>query len=580
MKFRHTFVSRKLFSLALIFLVGACNLPAESTQAGNSGSQTATPFMPGMGAAAPLNVVLDKSEVTAGQQPAAWWLGSLPLAFRDQLALPEGATTTDDSALAQLSIVVNQGQTISNWVYAIVAPFPTLVEDVSLDDLKSAWAGNNSGPFAGTPLLMTTETQAVFTDWWGAPASRATKIEDSASLLDAAWAAQPSWALVPFEDLQPKWKVLSVSGLSPIWKTFDASAYGLTIPVGLSGDEGLVAEALQRFGPESSTPLAPSSNRDAEKMTTVILTGVTALVRATAWEMERKGIIYPAEDIGPIMREADIAHISNEVPFARDCPPPNPQQRTLVFCSDASYIDLLDAVGADVIELTGDHFNDWSRDAMLYTLDLYKERGWPYYGGGANINEAKLPLLLEDHGNKIAFIGCNGKGGGYASAREDYPGTWACDYDYMQEHVRDLVAQGYLVIVTFQHNEVYTYVPQPSLINSFRPMALAGASIVSGSQAHQPHGVEFTDNDSFITYGLGNLFFDQISGCDTCGYNTSHAMLARHVFYNNRYISSELIPIVFVDFAKPRLADKAERDEFLQIIFDNSIWNPDLSQEP
>jgi poly-gamma-glutamate capsule biosynthesis protein CapA/YwtB (metallophosphatase superfamily) len=32
--------------------------------------------------------------------------------------------------------------------------------------------------------------------------------------------------------------------------------------------------------------------------------------------------------------------------------------------------------------------------------------------------------------------------------------------------------------------------------------------IVSGSQAHQPHGFEFY-NGSLIHYGLGNLFFDQ-----------------------------------------------------------------------
>ncbi len=559
-----------LLAAALLVLGSACNLPAAPTSSGNP-STTLTPFQPGG------SIVLDQGEVTDGQQAAQWWLSPvLPGTFRSQLALPEGAVITDDRDQAQLIISVNEGQTISHWVYALVAPFPTITEEVSLKDLQASWAGQSAGPFAGIPLMLDAETEAVFTSWWGEPASGAVKVEDQAKLLDDAWAAQPAWALVPFEDLAPKWKVLSIDGQSPIWKSFDASTYELNVPIGLSGDESLVAEAMQSFGPDSATPLALASNRDADKLTTVILTGVTAMVRATAWEMDRKGVTYPAEDIGPVMREADITHISNEVPFAENCPKPDPSQTTLVFCSSPTYIDLLEAVGADVIELTGDHFNDWTRAAMLYTLDLYKQKGWPYYGGGANIEEAKKPLLLEDHGNRIAFIGCNGKGGGYASAKEDYPGTWACDYDYMDQQVRDLVAKGYLVIVTFQHNEVYTYVPQPSLIAAFRRMALDGASIVSGSQAHQPHGVEFTDADSFITYGLGNLFFDQI----IFGYDTSHAMLARHVFYDNRYISSELIPIVFVDFAKPRLADAAERAEFLAIIFKNSIWNPDTTQEP
>lgn len=552
----HSVKHRSLLArLAVIaFLLSACNLPT-SAATPQSAETTLTPFQPGSVEAA------QATETQAALTPRLWISPALPELFTQQ-ALGTGMELAGDEAQASLKLAVNQGETIATWVYALVSPFPTTIEDVSIADLKATWAGEQAGPFTGHPLMMTADTQAVFSAWWGEPASGAAQIEEPADILNAAWAAQPAWALVPFEKLGPRWKVLTVEGQSPIWKSFDPGKYALTVPIGLTGASNEALAAL------------PVTNRDAEKMTIVALTGVTALVRATAWEMERNSITYPAEDVGELMREADITHISNEVPFARDCPPPNPTQRTLVFCSDARYIDLLDAVGADVIELTGDHFNDWSRDAMLYTLDLYKERGWPYYGGGANIDEAKLPLLLEDHGNKIAFIGCNGKGGGYASARVDYPGTWACDYDYMQQTTQDLVAQGYIVIATFQHNEVYTYVPQPGLVRDFGGLALAGASVVSGSQAHQAHGVEFTDDDTLIEYGLGNMFFDQISGCDVCGYNTSHALIARHVFYDGHYISTELIPIVFVDYAKPRLADAAERAEFLQIIFDSSIWEP------
>ncbi len=32
---------------------------------------------------------------------------------------------------------------------------------------------------------------------------------------------------------------------------------------------------------------------------------------------------------------------------------------------------------------------------MLHTLELYKELGWIYYGGGRNLEEAKQPLKLE-----------------------------------------------------------------------------------------------------------------------------------------------------------------------------------------
>lgn len=527
-----------------LFLTG-CNLPIQPAPAEPAAATTLTPFHPDMTAAETEAVPL-------------WWLSpALPDAFAASLALPEGAQLTEDAAAAHYVVEVGgDGDVVAQWVYALVAPFPTIAEEVSFADLQRAWQGRSAGAFAGEPLLLSEDTLAALRAVWGEPAAGAVETVAADALVETAWAQQPSWAIVPFEALEPRWKVLAVDGAAPIWKQFDAASYALTLPITVTNGAELVT--------------APASNREAEKLTTVLMTGVTALVRATAWEMERKGITYPAEDVGEVMREADITHISNEVPFAENCPRPDPAQRGLVFCSDASYIELMDAIGTDVVELTGDHFNDWTRAAMEYTLEQYRQRGWPYYGGGIDIHEAMQPLRMENNGNRIAFIGCNGKGGAYASATESYPGTWACNYEYMESTIRQLVDEGYLVIATFQHNEVYQFKPSDTLVRDFGRVAAAGASIVSGSQAHQAHGVEFYTPDTLITYGLGNMFFDQI----IFGYDTSHGMMVRHVVYDNRYISAEILPFVFVDYAKPRWLTAEERAEFLGIIFNNSIWQP------
>jgi poly-gamma-glutamate synthesis protein (capsule biosynthesis protein) len=317
------------------------------------------------------------------------------------------------------------------------------------------------------------------------------------------------------------------------------------------------------------------TNRDAGKLTTVALTGVTAMVRATAWTMEHKGITYPAEDIGSILSGADIAHISNEIPFSPDCPFPTLTQENLVFCSNPSYIDLLKAVGTDIIELTGDHFMDYGADATLYTLQMYKDLGWPYYGGGANAEEARQPVKFENNGNKIAFMGCNIGCEVKTSipcdaiATADHPGAGKCDFDYIGSEIPALRDEGYQVIFTFQHRENYTYTAEPILVNDFGRVAADGAVIVSGSQAHQPHGFSF-ENGSYIHYGLGNLFFDQFHYCEN--YACDDAFIDRHVFYDGRYISTELITLRFEDLAKPRLMTPEERAHFLQIIFNASGW--------
>jgi poly-gamma-glutamate synthesis protein (capsule biosynthesis protein) len=321
------------------------------------------------------------------------------------------------------------------------------------------------------------------------------------------------------------------------------------------------------YGPASGAPLIPPGNRDPNKLSVVAMTGVTALVRATAFTLEQRGIEYPARDIGEWLRSADITHISNEVPFAKQCPSPNPVQQGMRFCSDTRYIGLLEAVGTDIVELTGDHFADWGEDAMLYTLELYKERGWLYYGGGEDLQDGRKPVTLEHNGNRLAFIGCNGKGGGYAQAAKNHPGAVTCDFDTMESEITRLRDEGYLVIATFQHFEYYNYHAQPDQERDFRRLAQAGAVVVSGSQAHQPQAFEF-ESGALIHYGLGNLFFDQLDVSPA----TRQAFIDRHIFYDGHYIGSELLTMMFVDYARPRPMTAGEREDLLQTVFKASGW--------
>jgi poly-gamma-glutamate synthesis protein (capsule biosynthesis protein) len=134
--------------------------------------------------------------------------------------------------------------------------------------------------------------------------------------------------------------------------------------------------------------------------------------------MEQKGILYPGQDIRDWLRDADITHISNEIPFAQDCPYPDPNQETISFCSNPRYIELLEDVGTDIIEMTGNHFRDWGSSATLFTIDMYKQRGLLYYGGGSDLADSQRSVEIENNGNHIAFIGCNASGPEYAWATE------------------------------------------------------------------------------------------------------------------------------------------------------------------
>ena len=394
---------------------------------------------------------------------------------------------------------------------------------------------------------------------WGEPATQAIQVLPTEELLPYAWKNQPAWAILPFENLEPRWKVLEIDGQSPLRKEFDAGAYLLNVPISLTGDTAQISL--------SDLPLAASSNRQPERLTVMVMTGVTALVRSTAYAMERKGIEYPADGILNWLEDADLTHISNEVPFAEDCPAPDPFQTGMKFCSHPSYIGLLERVGTDIVELTGDHFQDWGTGAMNLTLEMYQERGWLTFGGGANLEQARQAITLEHNGNRLALIGCNAKGGSYAQAAAKHPGAAACDLVWMESEISRLRNEGYLPIVTFQHFEYYTYKAQPDQKRDFRRMAQAGAVIVSGSQAHQPQAIEFNQG-AFIHYGLGNLFFDQYE----VSLATQQAFIDRHIFYDGRYIGTELLTGLFIDYAKMRPMTPDERNTLLQSIFNASGW--------
>jgi hypothetical protein len=479
---------------------------------------------------------------------------SVPDVLRAETSTWNVLLTEDPQSAAITLDLTDDHEGSSLWIHALVVPFPTTTDDISSQELLDFWRGASPGPFAGAPLQLAESTLRAFSAVWGEPAPGAVMIVSPESFVDGLWIETPSWGIVPFEELDPRMKVLSIDQNSPVDNTFEAENYALAL----------------RFRSSDPAFVLSMTNRDPSKLTTVMMTGVTALVRAIASKMERKGMTYPAHDIGDLLRSADILHINNEVPFYSLCDVPDPFQVSLKFCSREKYLELLTSIDTDVVELTGDHLADYGEQAMLETLQIYAVAGIPYYGGGANLEEARKPLFMEHHGNKIAFIGCNDKEA-YAGADAVNPGSAHCDYDYMREQIRALRAQGYIVIATFQYEEYTDPWATPIQMEEFRWQADSGAQIISGSQAHFAQVMEFY-GESFIHYGLGNLFFDQMGRTDGGVDNIRQQFVDEHVIYDGQYISTQIHTFILMDYSRPRFMDSAERAKFLRYYFEQSGW--------
>ena len=429
-------------------------------------------------------------------------------------------------------------------VLVMTAPYPTTADGVSMTQMQRFWRGFRYGvPF--DELLMTRKTYKDLITLWGEPSQRTDiKIMTAPKILQTAWGREKTWAVIPFEQLDPRWKVMDVEGVSPFSLGFDPENYILSIPL----------------------PEGDKSNYDPEKLTTLTLTGTTAMARNLAYHIETDGLLVPVENIAPVLSASDITHVSNEASFTPDCPPGDPLRREARFCSDPSYFALLEAIGTDVVELTGNHNLDWGYEPFLYSLDLYEQAGIPVYGGGLTQEDAQAPLLIEHNGNKIAFLGCNAVGPTGIWAEKDHPGAALCDLPKMEETIRELKADGWLPVVTFQHLEYTWYDVPPVQTHDFLEIAREAAPvIISGSQAHIPQGMTFV-GDTFIHYGLGNLLFDQMSNVERTSF------FDRHYFYDGRYLGNRLETIILENYSQPRFLTEDERSAFLDLIFDTCSW--------
>src|SRR4030065_404169 len=197
-----------------------------------------------------------------------------------------------------------------------------------------------------------------------------------------------SFSIIPFDAIEKKYKVLNLDGLSVFDKELDTAGYGLTLGINVGTSN-----------PEFENQIAGSlagitiTNRDVDKMASVLMTGVTALARGKTIgrRMDELGVLYPAEKIVDVLLDADITHISNEICFVEGC---SSENRFPLLCSAPEYIELLKYVGTDVIELTGNHMNDYGPEWMLYTLDIYDNLGWPYFGGGRKLEDSYKPVFF------------------------------------------------------------------------------------------------------------------------------------------------------------------------------------------
>ncbi|MBP7735555.1 MAG: CapA family protein [Spirochaetes bacterium] len=361
------------------------------------------------------------------------------------------------------------------------------------------------------------------------------------------------------ESLASERGFLGISDLRGLRPCFKVLYVDRTLPWGTIGDD----YSLEDGGTYPFT-MGGAEQWDPKSHLTIAQTGVTAMTRAFMPAVKKSGdLLSPVKYTKAITSRADLATTSNEVSFLDPCD--WPLKDRMLFCSPTRYLKILEESGFDIIELTGNHNNDFGSRHNSASIEMLDRAGMKYFGGGKNKSDAEKVLYVTAKGITVAFVGFNQYGPEPAFATDSRAGAVRLSKELFTRLVKEAVAKASLVFVTVQWGNENEPVPQEIQKRYFHLAADLGATIIVSSSAHRPMGLEFYKG-RFISYGLGNFLFDQMQSL-----NTRRGMIARHHIYGGRHVSTELIPYLIYDYSQPRLLHGKEARELFNEVFKYSI---------
>jgi poly-gamma-glutamate synthesis protein (capsule biosynthesis protein) len=169
----------------------------------------------------------------------------------------------------------------------------------------------------------------------------------------------------------------------------------------------------------------------------------------------------------------------------------------------------------DAVSLANNHSGDYGPAAFAEMLTLLGRARVGVFGGGRNLAEAHVPLVVERKGLRIALLGYDEMFPRSFEADTDQPGVaWSEDEQVVLDIANARAVYHADLVIPFMHwgieHEPLADARQRALA---RLMIDAGADAVIGSHPHVTQDVE-TYRGKPIVYSLGNFVFDGFKDAD------------------------------------------------------------------
>ena len=154
-------------SFILITLIGSTILSSCSylwekkidISSGMGWTETPTPFLPEV-LPLPTNSAYSLTPYNDPTSTLDWnqeiWIDPAVPSYLSNYLINSGFQISDDLQNSKFQFISQPSGLSSQitWIYALVAPFPTITDDVNWTDLQTIWRGDNSNAFPGLTIWM------------------------------------------------------------------------------------------------------------------------------------------------------------------------------------------------------------------------------------------------------------------------------------------------------------------------------------------------------------------------------------------------------------------------------------------
>ncbi len=355
-----------------------------------------------------------------------------------------------------------------------------------------------AGAGLGGPLIVVRDDPARF-DQAARSTGRLVEVGTPDAVIEAVLADPTSIGRIPLDALEPRVRALTIGGVDPYWAPSERVP---GVSRWVSGpDTAAVAEALGWPVETASDPAL------------LLATGELIPARCVSDRVAGVEGGYGATYDGTrdLLRAADLAISHWEPAVVEGAPTPCTPTFNLSTSPEAARAAA--EAGVDVALAVGNHMGDcWPgcgyEAAVLETVGHIREAGIEVAGAGADLDEARAPVVREAGGVTFAILAYDDIAFQHYGATEGTAGTAHAELADLAADVRAAAARADHVVVGFSWGIEYTAEPTARQRDLAHAAIDAGASLVVGNH---PHWVQATEwyGDGFIAYGLGNFVFDQ-----------------------------------------------------------------------